>query len=79
MTARVVAPDLRAFTKIWIYLYMIHFITNIYKNQLSEALSHIFLPFAKNWIVEGNIVRDGIVRLFDFKKLIGISNYIVED
>lgn len=38
-----------------------------------------YVPFSKNWIVKGYIVKEGFIKLFDFKTLVGINGYIVKE
>lgn len=43
--------------------------------KFHPGTSDKYIPFVENWIVKGYIVKNGIVRLFDFKDLVGIDGY----
>lgn len=45
------------------------------KAKFMPGLIEQYTPFAKNWIVKGYIVKEGIIRMFDFKDLVGIAGY----
>ena len=45
--------------------------------KFHPGTSDKYVPFAENWIVKGYIVKNGIIRLFDFKDLVGIDGYIM--
>lgn len=38
-----------------------------------------YYPFDDKWVVKGYIVSDGLLKLFDFKDLIGIESYIYKE
>lgn len=38
-----------------------------------------YYPFDDKWVVKGYIVSDGLLKLFDFKDLIGIESYVYKE
>lgn len=36
-----------------------------------------YIPFDNNWVIEGYLVQDGLLQMFDFKDLITIDGYDV--
>ena len=51
------------------------------KSRFFPGNPDIFVPFAPNWIVKGNLVREGLILKFDFISLVNIKGYnmIVHD
>lgn len=51
------------------------------KSKFFPGNPDIFVPFAPNWIVKGNLVREGLILKFDFISLVNIKGYnmIVHD
>lgn len=47
------------------------------KSKFFPGNSDVFVPFAPNWIVKGNLVREGLILKFDFISLINIKGYNV--
>lgn len=59
----------------------IRYIRSEEKSKFFPGNPDIFVPFAPNWIVKGNLVREGLILKFDFISLINIKGYnmIVHD
>lgn len=53
----------------------IRYIRNEDKAKLSADNRALYIPFAPNWIVKGNIIRDNGVIKFDFLNLITKNGY----
>lgn len=45
--------------------------------KFHPGTSDKYLPFAENWIVKGYVVKQGLIRLFSFKDLVGIAGYTI--
>ena len=45
------------------------------KSKFFPGNPDVFVPFAPNWIVKGNIVREGLILKFDFISLVNIKGY----
>jgi len=37
-----------------------------------------YTPFAPNWIVKGYVVKEGLVKYFDFKDILGVDGYTMD-
>ena len=55
------------------------FIRNPLIAKYFPGLPEQYIPFAPNWIVKGYIVTDNGIKKFDFKSLVGVDNYIIDD
>lgn len=53
----------------------IRYIRNEDKSKLSADNRELYVPFAPNWIIKGNIIRDNGVIKFDFLNLITKNGY----
>lgn len=53
----------------------IRYIRNEDKAKLSADNRELYVPFAPNWIVKGNIIRDNSVIKFEFLNLITKNGY----
>lgn len=51
-------------------------IRDAWKAKIHPGFTTQYFPFTKNWIVKGYIVSNGLVKLFDFKDLVGIKGYV---
>ena len=49
------------------------------KAKFFPGLTEQYVPFANNWVVKGYIVKEGAIKLFDFKDLVGINGYTVAE
>ena len=49
-----------------------------WKAKVHPGSTEHYIPFNKNWIIKGYIVKDGFIRLFDFKELVGIDGYVIK-
>lgn len=45
------------------------------KSKFFPGNPDVFVPFAPNWIVKGNLVREGLILKFDFISLVNIKGY----
>ena len=54
----------------------IRYIRSEEKSKYHYGDSNRYIPFAPNWIVKGNIVRDNGVLKFDFIDLVTIDGYV---
>lgn len=55
------------------------FIRNETDAKHMPGMPEKYVPFAPNWIVKGYIVKDNNIVKFDFKSLVGISGYDIND
>lgn len=53
----------------------IRYIRSEEKARFFPGNPDIFVPFAPNWIVKGNLVREGLILKFDFISLVNIKGY----
>lgn len=49
-----------------------------WKARAHPGSTEHYIPFNKNWIVKGYIVKDGYIRLFEFKELVGINGHVIK-
>ena len=47
------------------------------KSKFFPGNPDVFVPFAPNWIVKGNLVKEGLILKFDFISLVNIKGYNV--
>lgn len=43
------------------------------------GLPEQYVPFAPNWVVTGYVVKRDIQKFFDFKDLVGINGYVIQE
>lgn len=55
----------------------IRYIRSEEKAKFFPGNPDVFVPFAPNWIVKGNLVREGLILKFDFISLVNIKGYNV--
>ena len=53
-------------------------IRDVWRAKFHPGLPEQYIPFAKNWIVKGYIVKEGLTKMFDFKDLVGIQGYTMD-
>lgn len=53
-------------------------IRDVWHAKFHPGLPEQYIPFAKNWIVKGYIVKEGLTKMFDFKDLVGIQGYTMD-
>ena len=52
---------------------------DVTKASCFPGTSERYIPFVENWIIEGYLVHKGLEQAFDFKDLICINNYKVNN
>ena len=57
---------------------IIRYIRNKWDAKCMPGVPEKYVPFTKNWLVKGYIVRDHDTLKFDFKTLVGIEGYDVD-
>lgn len=45
--------------------------------KFHPGLPEQYVPFSNNWIIEGYIVKNSSIELFEFKDLVGIKDYVI--
>lgn len=50
-------------------------IRDAFRCKIMPGLPEQYIPFAPNWIVKGYIVKEGLIKKFNFKDLVGINGY----
>lgn len=55
----------------------VRIIRDSFRCKIMPGLSEQYTPFAPNWVVKGYIVKEGLIKKFDFKDLVGIDGYMM--
>lgn len=55
----------------------VRIVRDTWKSKFFPGSREKYVPFAKNWIVKGYIVKEGLIKKFEFKDLVNIEGYNV--